>query len=198
MVSPYEPLDAVLAVAFLTLLLVFIEVPFQSKTRPTACLHWSTFLYFLISTIGYCAGTFLAANVASPNLPGHPLFWHVFFGVFGFHILLRQTNITIFDKGVLTIQDWIQKALDKAVSESLKTELSQDLQATISAARRLKELPEKELNLYVEQYLGAGKVATLEDGAASSGTDPGHYKAFALARHKPEGAEAILKIHTDL
>ncbi len=33
-----------------------------------------------------------------------------FFGVFGFETVLKNTNITMFDKGVLTIQTWIEKA----------------------------------------------------------------------------------------
>lgn len=189
----YDPVHAILAVACLSLLLTLIELPVKAKTRPTACFHWSTFLYFLISSLGYLAGTFLASSLVENRFPGWPLFWHVFFGVFAFHILIKHTNITMFDKGVLTIQDWVQKALEKAMAESLDKEAHQIQEAAIATAEKLRALPEPRLNTFVEQYLGSGSVEKLEIAARASNADPSHYKALDLALREPRGASAILK-----
>lgn len=193
---PYEPWEAAtggILLLLITLLIVSIELPNQAKTRPSACLNWSSLIYSCISLLGFGATTLLAASLVGSKIPGWPIFWHVFFGVFGFQILLKQTNITVFDKGVLTIQDWIQKALDNAVAESLKKEVSQKNLATIETANKLRLLPEKDLNLYVEQFLGTGSVEQLGEGARKSSADSRHYKAFALAKQKPQNAAAIVK-----
>lgn len=190
---PYAPIDAIVAVVLLAALLTAIEIPAKAKTSPRTCFNWGTLVYFLISAVGYTATTFLAASAAGSRLPGWPLFWHVFFGVFGFHILLRQTNVTIFDKGVLTIHEWVQKALDQAVALSIDRDLDRHQERAIRVAGELRDLPRTELNLYVEQYLGKGSAAELVQQAEGSQSDPAHYLALALAQQKPREASAILK-----
>lgn len=187
----YTPIDAVLWVVVLSVLLTAIEVPWKAKTGLRACLNPGTLAYLIISVVGYTATTFLAASIVGTRIAGSPLFWHVFFGVFGFHILLRQTNVTVFDKGVLTIHEWVQKALEQAMASSVDRDLDRRQEAAIRVAGELRNLPRPDLNGYVERYLGAGSVAELEREAGASGSDPAHYLALALAQEKPREAAAI-------
>jgi hypothetical protein len=62
-----------------------------------------------------------------------------------------------------------------------------------NVAGRLHAVPEAQLNVYIEQYLGAGKAAELQQVAAASGSESAHYKAFALAHGNPRAAAAVLK-----
>jgi hypothetical protein len=189
----YNPLHAILAAVAVTLLVTAIELPSHVKARLRACLNWSSFTYFLILALGNVAGTFLAGSLVGTKLPQWPLFWHVFFGVFGFHIVLKNTNVTVFDKGVLTIEAWISKALANAIEASQSRDADWTIATAVEAAERLREVPEAKLNAYIEQYLGPGKAAELQQAAAASGSEPTHYKAFALAQVNPRAAAAVLK-----
>ncbi len=192
-VPTYNPFYAILAAVAVTLLLTAIELPSRVKAGLRACLNWNSFTYFLILAIGNVAGTFLAASLVGTKLPQWPLFWHVFFGVFGFHIVLRNTNISVFDKGVLTIEEWIGKALANAIETSQSRDADWILEREVETAERLRRLPDAKLNAYVEQYLGAGKAAELQNAAVASSSEPAYYKAFALSQANPRAAAAILK-----
>ncbi len=62
-------------------------------------------------------------NPAPPPLlsAGPPWLWYAFIGVFAFEAILQQINVTIFDRNVLTINDWITKARDLAVQGAIKS-----------------------------------------------------------------------------
>jgi len=190
---PYNPFYAILAAVAVTLLITAIELPSRVKARLSACLNWSSFTYFLILALGNVAGTFLAGSLIGTRLPQWPMFWHVFFGVFGFEIVLKNTNITVFDKGVLTIEEWIGKALANAVEAAQSRDANWTMETAVETAERLRDMPEARLNVYIDQYLGKGKATELQQDAVASGSEPAHYKAFALAQVNPRAAAAILK-----
>ncbi|MEM6454704.1 MAG: hypothetical protein AAF772_06385 [Acidobacteriota bacterium] len=85
------------------------------------------------------------------------------------------------------------KALDNAAFESLEKELKKSNDTEIALTEKLKNLPEQQINLYVEQYIGSGSVQKLNQEAQNSEAEPRHYKALALAREKPQQAAAIVE-----
>jgi hypothetical protein len=190
---PYSLLDAILLVVAITLLLAAIEVPSSAKAGFSACFNWSSFIYFVILAIGHVAATFLAGNLVGTTLPGSPLFWHAFFGIFGFQTVMKHTNITVFDKGVLSIEEWTRKALDNAVVASQGRYAESTMNAEFETAEQLNKIDEQRLNAYIEQYLGTGKAVELQRAAEASGSAPKYYKAWALAQAKPRQAAAIIR-----
>ena len=60
-------------------------------------------------------------------LPGPRWLWYAFVGVFGFEVILKNMNLTLFGKGVLTINDWIQKARDVTVAGAIKSQTTKNV-----------------------------------------------------------------------
>ena len=103
-----------------------------------------------------------------------------FFGVFAFEAILKNTNITMFDKGVLTIQNWIEKALSSAAAAAIDQEenFKQDEESLL--VEKFMKLQETEINTRVLQKMGAGAVQKLEAAAKGSSADPKEYKVRQL------------------
>jgi len=117
----------------------------------------------------------------------------VFAGIFAFETVMRNTNISFFDKGVLTIQDWIGKARDPAVAGALKKQTEIDRDLKVAAADALKDLPETDLNAYIATYLKGVSVTDLENAADASGSNRKLYKALELAQKAPDDTASILR-----
>jgi len=54
-----------------------------------------------------------------PNLKPFYSIFAAFIGVFAFETILKNINVTVLDKGVLTIQVWIDKALTAAAAAAI-------------------------------------------------------------------------------
>lgn len=93
-------------------------------------------------------------------------------------------NVTILDKGVLTIQDW----MDKAKSAAAATEILKDVERTELnrgvLAQKLANISEGKLNAFIAAKLpptsAVGIVAKLDADAKANNADARLYKAYAL------------------
>jgi hypothetical protein len=107
-----------LAIAF-SFILAAIEITAEARKPLRSCLILQSFLYCLLLAFGNVITTLLAAVLVSkmdPSLSPYYFFFAAFFGVFAFETILKHTNVTVLDKGVLTIQDWIKKARTAAAA----------------------------------------------------------------------------------
>jgi hypothetical protein len=62
----------------------------------------------------------LATDPSKMPLKGPAWFWYDVAGIFAFEALLKRVNVTIFDKGVLSISDWITKAKNSARAATIQ------------------------------------------------------------------------------
>jgi hypothetical protein len=123
-------------------------------------------------------------GVARAVFASVPWFWAAFLGVFAFEAILQRINLTFFDKGVLTISDWISKARDGAVAAAVKSHATALVRRERQLADRIAgntNLTDQDLNAHVHNVLGAGRVQELEQAAAASSANPRLIKALALA-----------------
>jgi hypothetical protein len=121
-------------------------------------------------------------------------FWRICLGVFAFETILKNTNVTMFDRGVLTIQDWIEKALNVAVAASIETQENIKQRQDEILYKKIMSLPEEDINTRVLNKLGGGTVEKLDAAAKASGANTKQYKALQLVSSlsRSEGA-ALLK-----
>lgn len=159
--------SALALAALFTALVVAIGLVSESGSRFRATLCVESGLYLAIYLVGNSFGTFLALFQAPDILseilgnPGTPIaqasalnnwgvpFLSAFLGVFAFQVVLSNTNITFFGKGVLTIDDWINKAKNAAVAKSADREDEYVVQEETELAEKLAQLDEQTLTTYL-------------------------------------------------
>lgn len=114
---------SVLIAIVLSSLIALTEIRYRSKVRWGACITRGLFLYVAALGFGSTVTTVIVALVADYDWAGawSPLInavggLGVFFGV------LNNVNITYFDQGLLTIQNWTRKTRDIAEEADLKKE----------------------------------------------------------------------------
>ncbi|MFO1422140.1 MAG: hypothetical protein U1F70_00575 [Candidatus Competibacteraceae bacterium] len=184
---------AIIAVP-LSSLIVAIQITQAAKTSLLAKIRATTFLYFLIVSVGNVFSTFLAAAATSESIPANiapAWFWYAFIGVFGFEAILKNINVTFANIGVLSINDWITKAKDIAVADAIDVEVSNNQKAAMTLAGRLQMLPNDQLNAHVVNILGTKQLHLLEAEATQAGADPKLVKGLALAKGNYKSALAI-------
>src|SRR6266545_2847916 len=125
------------------------------------------------------------------KLPGPVWIWAAFLGVFGFQGILTRINVTVFGKGVLTIEDWIAKAEETAVARANEIYTDARFAQAQKTAGKLASLPEADLNAHVTTHLGIAVIAELEKAAKDAKANAALLKAQALASQKPNEAKAI-------
>ena len=189
-------LIAIIISGVLSILIAFIEVSNKSKTSLRALLGVWFFIYILILALGNTATTLLSFPiVAKVGITTLIRFWAPFFGVFAFQSVIKNLNISFYDRGALTISDWIDKARDRAVAASLGNQETLEHNTAVSIANKLLTIDETTINTYVLDLLGPTAVKDLEGKAVQSSANPHYLKALGLARMKPEDAAAIAKYH---
>jgi len=121
----------------------------------------------------------------NPGLAPYYWFFAAFFGVFAFETVLKNTNVTVLDKGVLTIQDWMKKALTGATAAAIVRDVRLNDREIGKLAAALAKVPEARLNAFAAIKLtsgaGTGVVPQLDATAAANNADPMLYKAYAIA-----------------
>jgi hypothetical protein len=118
---------------------------------------------------------------------------HAFFGVFAFQGIMSNTNITFLDKGVLTIQDWIEKARDGAVAVAVERQARDQQQNRSRIAIALMELDEGKLDAFIDNHLGRPAFESIAAAAAMHKANGKLYKALEFATRDPSNASAIAK-----
>ncbi len=190
-------LYAVILAVVLTGLICLIETQRLSNASLGACLSLPFLFYSAIYIVGNTFSTLLAAPLLADRLPASLAAWFPFFfafaGVFAFQGIVGNTNITVFGKGVLTIEEWISRARDVAAAAAVKAQLTRDDRSALRIANQLRQLPEDELNTYVSQFLGADIVPKLDAAAQQSHADSALYKALALAYEEPGKTSSLAR-----
>ena len=193
-------LAASLVALCLTYLLVLVEVLLRARATFKATLNLPCLFYLVILAFGNILVSLLAlaplaGQVALSVKPwAHPLL-AAFAGCFGFHAVLSNTNLTFFQKKVLTLDDWIAKARSLAAGAANEKQSAMDAEEDIAIARRLATLDASKLNAYVAEYLPGTDIPELESRARANGADPPLYKALALATLDRKKAKAVLRAH---
>jgi hypothetical protein len=186
---------AVLLATALSALIGIIETRFQSKADLASCLNSAVLLYLLILMVGNATTTLAASSTltaAGIRFAGPEGFWWAVVGVFGFEAILQNLNVTFFNKGMLSINEWITKAREHAVATTIETYADSGRKREQALANQLQSVPESELNAHILEVFDAEILQRLEDAAKAGGANPRIYKALALARQKPERARAII------
>lgn len=191
-------LSSVLLTTVSTLLITPVEIGFRAeKAGLRECVGSAFFLYALIFLVGNAVAALLASVLLADALPRTLIFWFPFIwafsGVFAFQGVISNANITLFGKGVLTIEEWIGKARDRAVAAALEAHTRNEQDAALKAAAVIRELPIDELNAHLLQEFGAAALADIERLAQQSGADPKYYKALELAKKHPAKAAALVR-----
>jgi len=181
--SPSDLLWAVAIAVGLSFLIACIEIPSKSKCQLRACFIGASLFYWSVLSFGNIVTTVLA-SLAVVKLPANiaPYYFilSAFFGVFGFETILKNTNITMFDRGVLTIQNWIEKALNAAAAAAIDQQENLKREAETRLVNKLMELPEVELNTRILHKLGPETVSKLEAASKASSADAKLYKVLQL------------------
>jgi hypothetical protein len=157
-----------------------IEISSSAKTAALFCIFNSKgLLYLTILCIGNVAATLAASPV--PTLEPK-WFFQALYGVFGFELIIKNLNISVGDKGILTINEWITKARLGATAEAIEALADAQIRREMVLAERLKTLPIQDLNTYVLNSLGANSVTDLTNAANAAGANVALVKALALAK----------------
>ncbi len=201
--SVFTPTEYFLAIAIaiaISLVFALIEIPSRAKKPIGACMVWESLLYWVVLSFGNVVTTLLATlyvvNVPVGLAPYYFLL-AAFFGVFGFETVLKNTNITMFDKGVLTIQTWIEKALSSAAAAAVDNHAKLRQLDKKDLVAKLMLLDEGELNTRIlfnlGEKLGKNIVSVLDAEAKSNAADTKLYKVLNLvAILPPEEIAAFL------
>jgi hypothetical protein len=121
----------------LTLLIALIRLLKEDDAKLPYLFNVRVLLYVLILLVGNIATTLMAVKLTEKYLTdqsGPAWFWVSFLGVFGFEAIVKNINITMFKTGVLTINDWIDKAMGSAV-ESIKQKEVEDKDSEVIVAK---------------------------------------------------------------
>jgi len=128
-------------------------------------------------------------------LAGPRWIWYSFVGVFGFELIVQKINITFFDQGVLSINDWITKAKKNATGETVKrlanllTEHAQKL-----ANKLCEKLDDQSIKTLAMKQLGADGYQQLIDSIENiEEIDHVQFLAHILAEDAPKLIKAEIK-----
>lgn len=144
---------ALLASSILTIILAIVQIASDSKTTNlNGILTLSFLLYVVIMAFGNAVTTLISAGIIDHFLADTPQqdsgikqqfligpiwIWYSFLGVFGFEAIIQNINITFFDKGVLSISDWLTYAKKSATEATLEKISKIDIENTQRLAQKL-------------------------------------------------------------
>jgi hypothetical protein len=183
-VVPANLLLAVAVAVAISLVLALVEIQNRSKSSLRASIGTAFFVYWIVLSFGNSVTTLLASVAVSrmsPSLSSWYFLFCAFFGVFAFAAVLRNTNITMFDKGVLTIQDWIDKALNVAAGDAIARDQVLQLLDQQRLLGKMQNWDDAEINARILDKFGQGKVQELEAAAAASAANTKLYKIMQLS-----------------
>ena len=203
--------------AVLSVLLAVIEILYHAKVRDFRALFVpAVAIYIVLLFFGNAATTIgssslvdqvIQENIPAETAPGfegeqtgllhflskHPWFWYAFIGVFSFHALLKNINVTFFDADVLTISEWLKKARDSAVASVVEVHAQRNKDKIEKLAHKLSQIPDEDLNTQITTKLGASTLAEINRTVEESEGNPKLAKALALAYNDYPTALSIFK-----
>lgn len=200
---------AIIISSVLTILLALIQISTDSKsTDLRGILSLSLVFYILVMMIGNVITTLTSASIVNSYMTkktdadGTQIFligpiwiWYSFFGVFGFEAIIQKINITFFDQGVLSINDWLTKAKKAATAATLENIVKLDFEDTQKLAKQLIETKDTTaIHTFASVKLGTDKyaeiVSSIDD---NSNIDKDQYLAYLLSEQFPKEVSAGIK-----
>ncbi len=175
--------DAIGIAVFVSVFLSLVQVPSRAKASISECFVIEAFVYWLILSFGNVVTTLLASLIVvkiPPSLKGFYFLLCPFIGVFAFETILKNLNLTLADRGVLTIQNWIDKALDSAAAAVVVKKENAKHAKELALVHKMMTMSEADINGRILSKLGPGKVAAFDADAAASAADAKQYKIFQL------------------
>jgi hypothetical protein len=200
-----------LLVSFLiTIFLAFIQISADSKLPRIRCFFTPLLVFYIIVMgIGNVVSTLVASGIFDGGLTdgrnapidthlfnGPHWIWYSFFGVFGFEILIKRVNISFYDKGILTISDWITKAKNAAVAAALKNAADLEILETQQWASQLyekyKSIP-THIHTIANSNMGPDKYSkTLKDLATKPSVNVELRLCYVMATEFPSTVKGII------
>ena len=170
-----------------SLLLASIEIADKSKMPLLSCLVFQSFLYCSIRAFGNVVATLLASALVvkiDPGLAAYYFLFAAFLGIFSFETILKNMNITVSGAGFLTLQAWMDKALNVASAAAIEQDIRSTHTEIEKLANRLSKITDLELNAFIAFNLanqGTSIVQTLENAAKANNANPRLIKGYAAA-----------------
>jgi len=207
--------SVLLAIGF-TLLCALIEVlagarrEIEKETIPRtqpkikSCITGKFWLYVIALIPFNLASTLLAWYQLPRWFPKYfdklgewSVFMYAFAGVFLFQVLVTNTDIWIFSKGVMAFQKWTSLIRTPAIGAAIEKESERDSERQQRIADALKPLlSEADLSTRIREIAGDEEANILE-ARAQDADDPKLYKLLWLARRYPLKAQSILNAKRD-
>ncbi|MBC6426955.1 MAG: hypothetical protein GDA51_10935 [Ekhidna sp.] len=201
---------AIIASSILTILLALIQISADSKSpdiRGTLTLSFA--FYILVMMIGNIITTLLSVSIVDNYMTkkddtneinqlfliGPIWIWYSFFGVFGFEAIIQKINITFFNQGVLSINDWLTKAKRAATAAALEKVVELSFEHTQKLAKQLAETKDtSDIHTFALVKLGDDKyneVMSLINGNPNIDVD--QYLSYLLSEQFPKEVRAEVK-----
>lgn len=177
-----------------------VELQFRAKAELASCIGRASILYIVMLCFFNALAAALASAVLKNGVPGGPFFapmFYALFGVFAFETVLSNTNVTIFEKGVLAFQEWTGKARDPAVAAVGRRQVQRESDRSTALADLLMKMDVATLRTYVlDAFQEAGKklIEDSEASAAKYGADPKRLVALAFAQASPHRATSAARL----
>ncbi len=181
------------------IIFTFVKVSFEIKSESNSyfypCFNFLTVSYFLLVCITSIFVTILSLqflnNVLTNGLQNP--FIYAILGVFGFEVIIRKTNISMHDIGILTIQNWLSKAKEKAIAETvLKNAYHSRSLEYENLNQILKRLNDSDLDFQINLLCPQNRLKEIKDLADKSGNSHS-YKAWVLVKEYPLETYALIK-----
>ncbi|MBC6409647.1 MAG: hypothetical protein GDA42_04200 [Ekhidna sp.] len=201
---------AIIVSSILTILLALIQISADSKSpdiRGTLTLSFA--FYILVMMIGNIITTLLSVSIVDNYMTkkddtneinqlfliGPIWIWYSFFGVFGFEAIIQKINITFFNQGVLSINDWLTKAKRAATAATLEKVVELSFEHTQKLAKQLAETKDtSDIHTFALVKLGDDKyneVMSLINGNPNIDVD--QYLSYLLSEQFPKEVRAEVK-----
>lgn len=191
-----SPLIAVLLWSFvLTILACILEITYRAKCGIKALLNFHSFLFLGIQIVGNVLASIAAYYLIHTKTPlpedfgwFEPFIAGVF-GVFMFEFVFSNTNISMFDTGILKFQDWVELGRVPAITKSSEREAEYEMDAKVRLTNDLfRVCPLHELDIHLQKAVSAAKWKTLS-------TKDQIYKCRTLVDVNKHAAKALVKDH---
>lgn len=182
----------------LTILASILEIKHRAKCGVPAVANIHSFFFLLIQLVGNSLSSLFAYYLIHTKtpLPDEFGFFEPFIaavaGVFMFEVVFSNTNISVFDTGILRFQEWVELARVPAVAKSLELEAEAEMKTKLELVEQLQtRCSEEEINVHLQlAFKGHGpKLRALEAKSLL-------YKCLTLVEADKTTTKALVATHT--
>lgn len=195
---PNQLLFALILVTLVTLFFTAIQLKIKAHSRLLSVLgslaYW---LYFLLQIIGNIISTVFAtliiANYIPPELEAYRFLIYLFLGLFGFHTVVKNTNISA--ASFLNYQEQLSAARESAIEDIIKHDATTDKEERAQITLALGDCDTDKLKGFLFHKMPKARQKRIEDEIKKAGSQGHLYLANILADEKPSEAKVLIKDH---